>query len=66
MTIQTHLNDGHKTTSKVIRQVYTYSDLNKIYEGFYAQRDLHKWGVIEELKGKERTTLRTFGDHTIS
>ncbi len=61
MTIQTKLFDGVSVKTRTYRKVIKGMHLAQYVEGFYMQRDFNKWGVLIQLKGKERILLRSFG-----
>lgn len=61
MTIQMRLHDGNKIKTYTYRKIYKGKKFAEICEGFYTQREGNKWGVLVQLKGKERITLRSFG-----
>jgi hypothetical protein len=62
MTIQTIVFDGIKRTTRTYRNVYKGVNLAELREGFYAQEQSNKWGVMTQLKGKERIILARFGE----
>lgn len=62
MTIQTKMFDGRRVNTRTYRNVIEGVNLAQHVEGFYAQRDSNKWGVLIQLKGKERILRRSFGN----
>jgi len=61
MTIQTKMFDGQRVNTRTYRNVIENVDLAQYIEGFYAQRESNQWGVLIQLKGKERILRRSFG-----
>lgn len=61
MTIQITYADAEKTKSYIYRKVYKGKNLAQYVEGFYAQHDNFRWGVMAQLKGKEIIRLHEFG-----
>lgn len=61
MTIQTKLFDGVRVNTRTYRNIVENVNFAQLVEGFYAQRYNNKWGVIVQLKGKERILRRSFG-----
>lgn len=61
MTIQTILDDGTGTRTTTYRNVFKSVNLAQYREGFEAQAEHCKWGVLYQLKGKERILLARFG-----
>lgn len=62
MTIRITLDDGNKQTTRTYREVYRHKNLAQYVENFYDNRDWCRWGKIEQLKGKERIVLHSFGE----
>lgn len=66
MTIQTIFGDGTDsdlTHNHIYRNVIKNVNLDSYIQGFFAQRDSHRWGKLVQLKGKEKIVLRTFGKY---
>lgn len=61
MTIQTKMFDGARVNTRTYRKVIRGVNFAQYVEGFFAQRESNKWGVLIQLKGKERILLRSFG-----
>lgn len=61
MTIQTKMFDGRRVNTRTYRNVIENVNFAQYVESFYAQRDSNKWGVLIQLKGKERILRRSFG-----
>jgi len=61
MTIQTKLYDGRRVNTRTYRDVIEGVNFAQFVEGFYAQRESNQWGVLIQLKGKERILRRSFG-----
>ena len=61
MTIQTIVFDGNKRITRTYRNVIRGVNLAEYREGFFAQESYMKWGVMVQLKGKERLVLGRFG-----
>ena len=61
MTIQTKMFDGARVNTRTYRNVIENVNFTQYVNGFYAQRDSNKWGVLIQLKGKERILRRSFG-----
>lgn len=62
MTVQTKVDDGTGIKTRTWRDIYKTKGLAELREGFYAQREHCRWGVMIQLKGKERILLGSFGD----
>lgn len=62
MTVQTRVHDGLSVKTRTWRKVYKTKGFAEVREGFYAQQEHSKWGVMIQLKGKERIVLNSFGD----
>lgn len=60
MTILIELNDGHETETKIYRGIARHN-YSAYVAGFFANQDAYKWGVMYQLKGKQRVTLHAFG-----
>lgn len=61
MTIQTKMFDGQRVNTRTYRGVVGNVNFAQFVESFFAQRESNKWGVLIQLKGKERILRRTFG-----
>lgn len=61
MTIRVRLNDGFKTRTQIYRKVYKGRSYAQLIENFYSFKNDMKWGYMEQLKGKDRISLHTFG-----
>lgn len=61
MTIEVHLYDGRQLRTLVYRKVYKGRNYAQHVESFYSLRDTYKWGVLEQLKGKQVIKLHEFG-----
>ena len=61
MVIQIQTHDGHEVKTRTYDKVYRGEGLTKLAEGFWAGRDMHRWGVMVQLKGKERIVLHRYG-----
>lgn len=61
MTIQTTISDGWNINTKIYRKVYKGKNLAQYREGFMAQQEHSEYGVMVQLKGKERIVLARFG-----
>ena len=61
MTICTRINDGRLIHVEVYRGVVKGKNYSDYLVGFYAQQDTNKWGIMYQLKGKERIILAHFG-----
>lgn len=62
MVIQTQFGNEYKADkTRTYRDVKQNVNLAQYVEGFYAQRESYRWGVLVQLKGKDRIILRTFG-----
>ena len=61
MTIQTKMFDGRRVNTRTYRDVIENVNFAQFVEGFYAQRESNQWGVLIQLKGKERILRRSFG-----
>lgn len=61
MTIQTKLFNGERVSTRTYRDVIEGVNFAQYVEGFYKQRDGNQWGVLIQLKGKERILRRSFG-----
>lgn len=62
MTVQTTVYDGTKRITRTYRNIYKGVNLAELREGFYAQEEHSVWGVMIQLKGKERIILARFGE----
>lgn len=61
MTIRVRLNDGAKTREQIYRKVYKGKSYAQLVENFYSFKNDMKWGYMEQLKGKDRIGLHSFG-----
>lgn len=61
MTVQTRVHDGISVKTRTWRNVYKTKGLAEVREGFFAQREHSRWGIMVQLKGKERIELGRFG-----
>lgn len=61
MVVKYILNDGKKDRSDIFRNVIRGRSLAQIVENFYSFRNDMRYGILIELKGKERKILHTFG-----
>lgn len=61
MTIRMYLHDGTKLRTVIFRKVYKGRSYAELVENFYSFKDF-KWGIMEQLKGKERIKLHGFGE----
>lgn len=61
MTVQTLIHDGVSIKTRTWRKVYQTKGLAEVREGFYGQREHSRFGILVQLKGKERIILNTFG-----
>lgn len=62
MVIQTRVNDGVATKTCIYRGVIKGINLAQFREGFYAQEEHSRWGIMIQFKGKERIVLARFGE----
>jgi len=62
MTIQTIFQtyDG-EIRDNIYRKVYEHKNFTNYVDGFFAQREHYRWGVLIQIKGKERILRRSFG-----
>lgn len=61
MTIRIHLNDGRITRTAIYRNVIKGRSYAQLVENFHSFKNDMRWGVLEQLKGKECLVLHTFG-----
>lgn len=61
MVIQTRIHDGIAVKTRTYRNVIDGVNLAQFREGFYAQKAYSRFGIMVQLKGKERITLAAFG-----
>lgn len=61
MTIRTKLNDGHKTLVFTYRNIFRPKNYSELVQSFYGAQDGFKWGIMEQLKGKDRIMCHEFG-----
>lgn len=61
MVIQTQIHDGLSVKTRTYRDVIRNVNLAQYREGFMAQQAYSKWGVMTQLKGKQRIVLARFG-----
>lgn len=61
MVVLQLLNNGQEDRKYVYRNVIRQRGLAQIVESFYQHREGHRYGILIELKGKERKVLHTFG-----
>lgn len=61
MTIETLIDLGHRVDARTYENA-TDKDLARLREGFYAQRESARWGVLVKLEGEERIVLADFGE----
>jgi len=65
MVIEIQLNeDGTELPSetKLYRDIHP-GNITTYIQGFYANRPLYRWGRMTKITGKDRTTMRTFGNY---
>lgn len=62
MVIQTKINDGISTKTRVYRNIIKGVNLAEFREGFYAQEEHSRWGIMVQLKGPARILLARFGE----
>lgn len=61
MVIQIQTHDGHEVKTRTFDKIYRGESLAKLTEGFFASRDMHRWSVMVQLKGKQRIVLHRYG-----
>ena len=61
MTIQMRFFDGDQTKTFTYRKVYKTKNLVEVREGFFANAQSYRGGLLIQLKGKERIILNSFG-----
>lgn len=64
MVIKTIFGNGDlagSTRSTTRRNIIKNLQIASIREGFYAQRESYRWGMMYEIKGTERHIMNTFG-----
>lgn len=62
MVVQTRIHDGTRVNTRTYRNIVKNINLAQFREGFYAQEEHSRWGVMTQLKGKERIVLARFGE----
>lgn len=62
MTIQTKIDTGLGIKTQTYRNIYKGKNLAEFREGFFAQEEHSRSGVMIQLKGKERIVLARFGE----
>lgn len=62
MTVQTVVFNGIRRETRTYRNIYKGVNLAELREGFFAQEEHCMWGVMTQLKGKERIVLARFGE----
>lgn len=62
MVIQTRIHDGISVKTRTYRDVVKSVNLAQFREGFYAQEQSCKWGMMWQLKGSLRILLARFGE----
>lgn len=62
MTVQTKINDGISTRTRTYRNIYKGKNLAEFREGFFAQEEHCRWGIMVQLKGHQRILLHRFGE----
>lgn len=62
MVVQTKINDGIATKTRVYRNVIKGVNLAQFREGFFAQEEHSRWGIMVQLKGHDRIILARFGE----
>lgn len=62
MTIRMYLHDGYKLRTEIFRKVYKGKSYAELVENFYSFVGEMKWGVMEQLKGRDRIKLHSFGE----
>lgn len=65
MTIQMRFQDAERTKTYTYRKVYKGKNLAQYRESFEAQRNTYHFGILVQLKGKERIVLAFFGVPTV-
>lgn len=63
MTVQIKTFDGEKVRLENYKGIYRGVNLAELREKFFAYEQTRKWGVMVQLKGKERIVLGRFGTH---
>lgn len=63
MTVQTTVFDGNRKTTRTYRNIYKGVNLAELREGFFAQEEHCKWGLMIQLKGSDRIILARFGEN---
>lgn len=61
MVIQIQTHDGHDVKTRTFDKIYRGHSLAELTEGFFAGRNVNRWGVMVQLKGKERIVLHRYG-----
>jgi hypothetical protein len=61
MVVQTKVDLGYEVQTRTYRDIYKTKGLAEVREGFFGQREHCRWGVLIQLKGKERILLNFFG-----
>lgn len=62
MTIQTRIHDGIAVHTRTYRDIIVGINFAQHREGFYAQEEHSRWGVMTQLKGDERIVMARFGE----
>ncbi len=63
MTVQITVFDGVKRITRTWRNIYRGVNLAELREGFFAQEEHCKWGIMVQLKGTDRLVLGRFGNN---
>ena len=61
MVIQIQVHDGHEVKTRTYRNIFKGKNLAQFTEGFFAGHTQYRWGVMVQLKGKERILLHSYG-----
>jgi hypothetical protein len=61
MTVETTIFDGKRRETRIYRKVYKGVNLAELREGFYAQEQSAEWGLMVQLRGKDRIVIGRFG-----
>ncbi len=61
MTVQTIVFDGSRKETRTFRNIYRGVNLAELREGFFAQEQGNKWGIMVQLKGNDRLIIGRFG-----
>lgn len=62
MVVQTKVHDGISVKTRTYRNIIKNLNLAELREGFYAQEEHSRWGVMIQLKGQHRIVLARFGE----